>query len=154
MSLHVGHWDEPYVRLGTGVFVVPINARGDVLFVIEPAIPDNSPVLSLPSGAIDPGESSLEAAHRELQEEVGYKAGRINFLCEVNPMGKHAVSRNFIFLARDLIPSKQQGDETWPIQIEPIPFDGFESLIEMGRLKYATVIVALFMARRFMQKEA
>ena len=139
--------------LGVGVFVVPINARGEVLFVVEPAIPDNSPVLSIPSGAIEPDEDSIKAANRELQEEVGFKAERIDFLCEVNPMAKHAVSRNTILLARDLVPSELQRDEAWPIKSEAIPFDEFESLIESGRLKYASVIAALFMARRFIQAE-
>jgi ADP-ribose diphosphatase len=89
-------------------------------------------------------------ANRELQEEVGFRAGRIDFLGEMRPFSKYLTVRSFVCLARDLVVSSLEGDEKHKIHVERVPFAEFEALIAAGRLLDARVIAALYRARSFL----
>lgn len=154
MSLCKGFEEEPYIYASSGTFVVPINEAGEVLFIIEPRRVDATLVLSLPGGGLEEGEDMAVSANRELQEELGFRADRIDFLATVNPMLRVAEMYIHIFLGRDLIPSKLQGDESYELPIEKIPLSQLESLIASGRLMDSTIISALYMARSFLAREA
>ncbi len=153
IELHRGYRDEPYVVSSPGVYIVPVDAQGNVLLIREPAIPDARQVLSLPGGAVNAGESAAESANRELQEEVGLRAGRLDFLAELTPLGRHSQWRIDAFLARDLTPGKLAGDEPYPIEVIPTPLAAVEALIARGDLKDALIIAALLLARGFLARE-
>ncbi|MBI5959617.1 MAG: NUDIX domain-containing protein [Chloroflexi bacterium] len=154
LALCIGYWDEPYVSTTDGVIIVPVNEQGEVLFIVEPSVVDAHPVLSLPAGVIEESEPMAESANRELQEEAGYKAGRMEWLAAVDPLARHARWKMHLFLARDLTPARLPGDEQFEIRVERVPLAEFESLIDSGRLTYAPVIAALYMARRVILREA
>jgi len=82
MSICEGFEGEPYVLSSPGTTIVPINDAGEVLFVLEPRRVDGQIVLSLPGGAVDEGEEWAVSANRELQEEIGCKAGQLNYLVQ------------------------------------------------------------------------
>lgn len=153
LTLCAGLWDEPYLTTEDGIFVVPVNDQGEVLFIVEPSVVDGHPVLSLPAGVIDPGETPAGAANRELQEEAGVKANRLNLLGSVDPLARHACWKMHLFLGCDLVPSRLEGDEVFTIQVERVALGDFEALIDAGRLTYAPVIAALYLARRFIAHE-
>src|SRR5690349_9966779 len=89
MSLHSGFRNEPFMRASDGVMIVPVNQTGDVLLISEPTIFNAQPVLFLPGGGLDEGENPLDAANREMQEEIGYRAGRLDLLHCFYPMARH-----------------------------------------------------------------
>ncbi len=149
MRLYAGYNDEPFVDSSPGVCVVPMNYAGEVLFIREPVIHTADIVLGLPSGAIDDGETPAQAASRELQEEIGYKAEVLFPLGVFNPLIRYMRWNIHIFLARNLMPSRKLGDEVYRIGVERVPFDTFEGLITAGRLHDANAIAALYMARQF-----
>ncbi len=134
------------------VLIVPITARGEVILTIEPSAAFGEVTVILPGGIVGRGEEYAETASRELQEEVGYIPGRLDYLGELRPFSKYLTTRCFVFLARDLIPSKQEGDEDYPIQLEYIAMSRFEQLIAIGRLLDARVIAALYMTRQFLRE--
>src|SRR5207302_3299781 len=105
-------------------------------------------------GIAEQGETHEQAALRELQEEIGYTAVRLDFLSEVRPFSKYITLQSFIYLARELVPSKLQGDEEYPIAIKQVPLKEFECLITSGRLLDAPTIAALFMARSFLSSRS
>ncbi|MBZ0286963.1 MAG: NUDIX domain-containing protein [Anaerolineae bacterium] len=131
-----------------GTFIVPINEAGEVLMTIELAATDNQPILMLPGGAVEPDEDPAESANRELQEEIGYKGGRLDFLAELHIGRKYSTWMARVYLARDLVPSRLQGDEEYEITVERVPLADFEHLIDSGRLTDGSIIAALYLARR------
>ncbi|RPJ01842.1 MAG: NUDIX domain-containing protein [Chloroflexi bacterium] len=149
MELWTGYNDQPYLRVPAGVYIVPMNYAGEVMMIREPAIHSGEWVLELPGGKIDEGESPSQAANRELQEEIGYKAEVLFPLAVLNPLTRHARWDLHLFLARNLMPSRMMGDEIYQIEIERVPLETFEPLIASGRLQDSSVIAALYMARQF-----
>ena len=141
-----------YIQCSDAAIGVALTAQGDVLLVREPSPPTNTRTLLLPGGALDDAEQPEVAFKRELQEEIGYKAGRIDFLGKLNPF-KYLTTSVHVYLARNLTPSKLQGDEDYMIQVVPTPLASFETLIASGDLRDAASIAGLFLARRFLENE-
>ena len=142
------------VLAGDEALVVALNEQGEVLLTSEPSAAFPGPTVLLPGGATSPGRSPAVTANLELQEEVGLRAERLDFLGELRPFSKYLTVRTFVYLARDLVPSKLVGDETYAIDVEWVPLASFESLIAAERLFDARVIAALYLARAFLAAEA
>jgi len=155
LALCRGLHGEPFIRESPGgVLIVPLTDADEVLFIVEPAVTDGSPVMCLPAGASEEGETPIETANRELQEEIGYRAGALHVLSELRPLARHAEWRMHAVLARDLLPGRLSGDEQHEIAVEPVLLSQFEELVDAGRLLDSGCIAALFLARRFLEREA
>jgi len=141
-----------YVHGEDGVLVVPLTAEGDVVLAVERSPAFDREVLGLAGGEVEEGESLEVTANRELQEELGWRAQRLDFLGELHPF-KYLSSRQFAFLARDLVPSKLEGDELYPVSAHRVPLDSFEELCWSGELRDAPAIAALCLAREFLARE-
>lgn len=139
------------VRMGDEVLVVPLIEDSDVILTLEPSPAFDKLTLILPGGEVDEGESHVETANRELQEEIGYRADRLDFLGELRPFSKYLTVRSFVYLARDLMPSRLEGDEDYAIRSERVALARFETLIASGRLNDSRVIASLYMIRDFLE---
>jgi ADP-ribose diphosphatase len=146
-------YGDGFVHCGDGVLVVPLTDDGHVLMAVERSPAFDSQVLGLVGGEVEQGEPLEETANRELQEELGWRAERIDFLGELHPF-KYLSSRQFAFLARDLTPNKLPGDEKHPINTRKIKLDHLFELCTSGELQDAPSIAALCMAQKYLQKEA
>lgn len=78
--------------------------------------------VEFPGGVFEKGENALEAAARELREETGYRAGKIEKIGEFNPNPAIMSNRVHFFLARNLeAPVAQELDEDEFVEVEIIP---------------------------------
>ncbi|WP_153185283.1 NUDIX hydrolase, partial [Thermus scotoductus] len=66
-------------------FVLPVTPRATALLIRQYRHPTGKFLLEIPAGKVDPGENPLEAAKRELMEEVGARAGRFLPLSPFRP---------------------------------------------------------------------
>jgi 8-oxo-dGTP pyrophosphatase MutT (NUDIX family) len=139
-----------FVHCSDGVLVVPLTDDGQVLMAVERSPAFDREVLVLVGGEVEEGEPLQETANRELQEELGWRAERMEFLGELHPF-KYLTSRQFVFLARDLVPSKLEGDEVYPVGTRTVPLDSFLDLCSEGELHDAASIAALCLAQRFLR---
>lgn len=157
--LHQSRWfairtdaagEEFLASTGDEVLVVPVTAAGEVILTVEPSTAFGEPTLILPGGEVKPGVAHEEQANQELQEEIGYRAGRLDFLGELRPWSKYLAVRSFVYLGRELSVSWLPGDEHYEIGVELVPLAAFETLIAAGRLTDARAIAALYLARGFL----
>jgi ADP-ribose diphosphatase len=145
--------DEYVASTGDEVLVVPLTVAGEVLLAVEPSPAFGTAVRVLPGGQVEPDLTLAEVANQELQEEIGYRAGRLDFLGELWPWAKYLAVRSHLFLARELAPSKLAGDEGYVVGVEVMPLVELEAWIADGRLRDARAIAGLFLARAYLRAE-
>lgn len=131
------------------VTIVPIvkNSRGKDCFLIVRQYRHGSSCLTkeFPAGMIDAGENPRETAIRELEEETGYRAGKMRQIGSINPNPAFMNNTSYTFLAEDLTPSgKQKFDEHEMIDMELIPLDELESEMGTGMYNSAITLQAWF----------
>lgn len=144
----------PFVDASDEALIVPMRSDGDIILIVEPSAAFDEDVLLLPGGSVEPNEDASTTAHRELAEEVGVKAARLDYLGEVRPWSKYLHVRSHIYLARDLTETQAQGDEPYVIQQMAVSPDRAQQLIAEGTLRDARVIVALQMMRARLSAES
>ncbi len=107
-------WERAY--LPNGVIIFPITDEGKIIMILEKRPHENPPYRIKPvSGILEPDKGSPEEnAQREMQEEIGFKAGQLESLMVMKGSGT-LNSTQYYFIARHLTPSKlpnPDGEET------------------------------------------
>jgi len=140
-------------NIGGIVVLVPVKADGTLILIRQFRPPVGQAVIELPAGLVDIGETPLECAARELVEETGYRAGRIEHL--ISGPTVPAISRESIdvYLALKLeFAGKNGGDANEDIETIEIPFDSAVDFLigesAAGRLVDLKVFGLLEIARR------
>ena len=99
--------------------------------------------LGFPKGLIDPGETPIEAANRELKEEVGFGAKNFTELKKVVMAPSYFSSEMTLFKAENLYPETLPGDEPEPLEVIKWPIDKVDELLARDDFQEARSISAL-----------
>lgn len=149
--------ERTYERLpGSGraaVMVVAINETNEMLLIREYAAGFHEMQLTLVKGAVDRGESLEEAANRELKEEIGFGARRIEFIKKLDLAPGHMGFTINLLLARDLYPERLPGDEPEPPEVVAWPLADLETLIVSDEFREARAIAGLFLVRHYLTQQ-
>jgi ADP-ribose pyrophosphatase len=132
------------------VSVVPLEADGTVLLVRQYRAAIDQDMLEIPAGKRDVLDEPPElTAHRELAEEVGRKAGRMDLLCTFYNSPGFCDEYSYTYLARDLteVPIEAHSVEEAAMTIERVAFDDALALIRTGGITDAKTIIALHLAK-------
>jgi len=123
--------------------VVPITAEGNVLLVRQYRYAMDEMTLEIPAGLYEPGENPEVCAARELEEETGFKAGKLEFLYRFYSSPGFCTETIHVYKATDLIPSKQNLDEDEFVEIFEVPLSEAVAMIHDGRIVDGKTIAAL-----------
>ncbi len=134
------------------VLVVALTPDNSLLLVREYAAGLDKYELAFPKGVIDSGESALEAANRELQEETGYAANELHWLRSMSLAPGYFGSQIDVVVAHGLYPSTLEGDEPEPLEVIAWPLDDIEQLLAQPDFTEARSIAALFLAQKWLTK--
>jgi ADP-ribose pyrophosphatase len=133
------------------VSVVPVVEEGaSVLLVRQYRAAVDRELLEIPAGKRDvDGEPVETTARRELEEEVGMRAGRLEKLAEFYNSPGFCDEHSFVFMALDLeaCAPAAQGVEEQHMSIERVSFDDVPGLIASGALVDAKSLIGLALAR-------
>ena len=106
------------VRNPDAVAVLPLLADGRVCFVQNYRVAVEQTLLELPAGVVEPGEDPALTARRELAEETGYRAERIELLATFYTSPGILDERMYLYLATSLKPgqaSPEPGEDLRPL---------------------------------------
>ena len=129
------------------VAIVPINYNSEVILVRQYRYPAGQRLLEIPAGTLEPDESPDVTAQRELQEEIGFASRNLRALGGFFASPGFCTEFIYLYLARDLVPSKLAGDDDEDINVETIPLSRVDQLIRHGEIQDGKSIAGLLMAR-------
>ncbi|WP_409308531.1 ADP compounds hydrolase NudE [Pectobacterium sp. B1J-3] len=135
------------------VMIVPI-IDNELLLIREYAVGIEQYELGFPKGLIDPGETIFEAANRELMEEVGFGAEKMELLATLTMAPSYFSSQMNIVVARGLYPQKLEGDEPEPMPQVRWSLDNMMSLLQQPDFREARNVSALFLTRDWLNRSS
>lgn len=132
-----------------GVVVLPVLPDGKILLLEQWRYPLKRPLIECPAGKLDPGEypNMADAAQRELMEETGYKAGRLEPCHSIFTSPGFCDERLWLYIGYDLSPVDnheeiKQADEF--IDLLPVTADEAFQMVKDGKIVDAKTICLLW----------
>ena len=123
--------------------IVPQMPNGELLFIRQFRYALKEVFIEFPAGKRDAAEDYETAAHRELLEETGYKAGALDFMCTLHPVIGYSNERIDCFLAKDLVLETAHCDEGENIELFPLSLTTALDFHKKGKITDAKTIIAL-----------
>ena len=130
--------------------MVPVGAGDNIWFVRQYRPPTGKMLLELPAGTLKPDEAPEVCAERELREEIGMAAGKLQQIGEFYLAPGYSTEYQYIYLATELSPESLPPDEDEFLVVEKIPLKTAYAMLENGEFKDAKTIAALGLARRYL----
>lgn len=129
------------------VNVIAVTRGGDAVLVRQFRFGIWADALEIPGGMVDPGETPEQAARRELEEETGYRAGRLVSLGFSHPNPAILDNKLHSFLALDCEKVHEGAQETQEdIAVELVPRAELAELVRRGEITHSLVLAALYLS--------
>ena len=127
--------------------VLPLTRDGNVVLVKQFRFGSGAVSLELPGGVVDHGEDAATTAARELEEETGYRAGRVIALGTYNPNPAHFTNRVHAFVALDC-EAVHDGhpDASEDLRVEIVPRERVRELAAGGAIDHALILATIVLA--------
>ena len=139
---NVVKWD--FIGHKGAAAVVAVNEDGKLLMVRQYRNALDRETLEIPAGALDsPEEPTHVAAARELEEETGFKAGKLELLIKLRTTVAFCNEKIDVYLATDLQPSKQNLDDDEFINVELHDIDELVQMIYDCKIEDSKTVAAL-----------
>jgi ADP-ribose pyrophosphatase len=123
--------------------VIPMLDKDSVVLVEQWRPGAKKPLWEIPAGALDPGEDPMSCAARELREETGYTAGKLEHLFTMYPSPGILDEKMHIFLATELTEGQQDLDGDEQIRVKVFSFKDLRIQIKANNMKDGKTIAAL-----------
>ncbi len=128
------------------VNIVAITRQLEIVLIRQFRFGTGKMELEIPGGAIEQGESPLEAGQRELLEETGYVGRNARILGEVFPNPAIQNNRCYTILVDEAEQAGGQNmDEMEDIEVVVLPYDRIDAMITSGRISHGLVLNALML---------
>lgn len=128
------------------VTIIPLDAQGQVWFVRQYRHAAGEILLELPAGTLEAGEHPELCARREIREEIGMAAGKLEKVGEFYLAPGYSTEYMHVYLAQDLFPDPLPGDADEFLSIEALPLAQVRQMVRHGQLKDAKSLAALLLA--------
>ncbi len=123
--------------------VMALTDDGKFLVEKQYRYPYDEVIFEFPAGKCDKEEDPLITAKRELEEETGYLANRIEFLGEIYPSCAYTNEIIYCYFATNLAKTSQYLDENEALEIYEYTLPEINDLIKKGEIKDAKTIACL-----------
>ncbi len=136
------------------VLVVPVLNDDTLLLIREYSAGTERYELAFPKGHIERGEDVLEAANREIMEEVGHAAHELHLLRKVSLSPSYMAHHTHLVIARHLYPHRTEGDEPEQLEVVPWKLDNIDELLQRDDFTEGRSLLALYLAQDWLQQNA
>jgi ADP-ribose diphosphatase len=139
---HVPHLREIVEHL-PGAAAVAVDADGQVLLVRQHRPAVGAAILELPAGLVDPGETPSQTAKRELEEETGYAANRLEPLVAFYTSPGFTDELIHIFAASGLRQTAMRHEDEEDIEVIRMPLEQAIEQVMHGEISDAKTVAGL-----------
>jgi ADP-ribose pyrophosphatase len=137
------------VTCGDCVGILPFVDRDHVLLIQQYRYVAGRTTWEMPTGGMRPGESFDEAAQRELEEEAGYRAGRLTKIVAYHTSKSVLDETAHLYLAEELQSAQHQpADDTEFIRPQVFPFTTLLRMVMNGEILDSMTIIAVLRVAR------
>lgn len=133
------------------VVILPLDANGHILFVRQYRHATGLDLLELPAGTLDEGEAPEACALREVREETGMAAGRLEPMGEFYLAPGYSTEYMFAYLATDLHYDPLDADADEFLSVERVPKAEAMAMCERGEILDAKSLAAFLLARKHLE---
>ena len=130
--------------------IIPVLPDGKIALIKQYRYPIQEETIELPAGKLDPNETPEICARRELEEEIGYAAGKLTFVCNIHPAIGFASEKMWIYLAEELIKTTENTDPDEFLDLMPTHLDEAVKMVWDGKITDVKTIIGLLWAERLM----
>ena len=134
------------------VVLIPIDERGNLLFVRQYRHAAGKALLELPAGTLDEGEAPEVCARREVREETGMAADQIHPIGGFFLAPGYSTEYMYVYLATNLRHDPLQADDDEFLKVEAFPLTEALKIAESGELPDSKSLAALLLARPHLKK--
>ncbi|MDD2190307.1 MAG: NUDIX hydrolase [Eubacteriales bacterium] len=136
-----------------GVALAAITPAGNMVLVRQYRKAAEKAVLEVPAGKIETDEDHQVTAERELKEETGYTAGRIELITSFYSSIGYSTEVIYLYYATDLIPGETNFDENESIDILEFDLQDLKRMVLSGEIEDAKTIAAILLVESIMERE-
>lgn len=133
--------------------VIPLNEKGELYMVTQYRKPIEKVSLEIPAGKLDKGEDPAVCAKRELKEETGLEAGKIQHLVSIHSTPGFSDEVLHLYLATDLAEGDACADEDEFISSERIPVGKLVDMVLNHEITDAKTIIGVLLADKIIKSE-
>ncbi len=119
---------------GLAVGIIPIDEEGNTWLVGQYRYTLNEYSWEIPMGAVPKEETYEDGALRELKEETGLIAEKLEFLCKIHTSNSVTDEAGMIFIATGLAQGQTEFDDTEDIKIKKLPFVSALEMVMNGEI--------------------
>lgn len=134
------------------IALIALDETGHVLLVKQYRHAVRAVTLEIPAGILEPGEEPLAAAQRELREETGYRAERLERLGGIHTAPGFSTEYIYFFLATHLTPDRLAMDDDEVIDLIRLPLADAVGLIRGGQIDDSKTVSGLLLAQATLNK--
>jgi ADP-ribose pyrophosphatase len=149
-----GEAEREVVEAADAVVVLPLLEGGRVILIRNRRFAVKQRLWELPAGTVEAGEDLAACAKRELQEETGYAAARIEPMTSFWPTPGFCTEKLHAFTATGLETGEQDLDETEDIEVAVKPMREVLDMVRDGAIEDAKTIAALLYFEVFLRQTA
>lgn len=133
--------------------MVPLSGNDKVILIKQYRHALRDFIWEIPAGTLEPNETPIACAKRELIEEIGFSANTWQKLGEITPVPGYSNERIHMFLASDLVPARQDLDKDEVLDVHEVPLGKAIEMIYEGAIQDSKTISGLFMATNWLKEK-
>ncbi len=135
------------------VCLIPILPDGNICLIRQYRYGPGAEFIEIPAGKLDADEDPLDCAHRELEEETGYRANKLTFLTNIHPAIGFSNEKMWMYLAEDLVESITNLDQDEFLELLPTPLEDAMNWVWSGKITDVKTIIGILWAEKLLRKQ-
>lgn len=136
-----------------GVALAAVTPEGKMVMVRQYRKAAEKAVLEVPAGKIEKDEDHRLTAERELREETGYSAGRIEHITSFYSSIGYSTEVIYLYYATELTPGETDFDDNESIEILEYDLKELKEMVFSGAIEDAKTIAAILLVESIMERE-